>query len=86
MKKLKIAVAITFLAVSTIQISVATASSAVGATSAGLGPEIAAESMTIPPEFSVKLFRGEPDVNAADRFAIDDRGRLWVAENYSYST
>ena len=62
MKKLKIAVAITFLAVLTIQISVATASAAVGATSAGLAPEIAAESMTIPPEFSVKLFRGEPEV------------------------
>ena len=40
--------------------------------------------MTVPPGFSVQLFAGEPDVKQPVAFAMDDRGRLWVAENYSY--
>jgi hypothetical protein len=51
---------------------------------AGLGPEEAARAMTVPPGFRVTLFAGEPDVVQPIAMAIDDRGRLWVAEAYSY--
>jgi putative membrane-bound dehydrogenase-like protein len=51
---------------------------------AGLSPQQAAKAMTVPPGFSVKLFAGEPDVHQPIAMAIDDRGRLWVAEAYSY--
>jgi putative membrane-bound dehydrogenase-like protein len=51
---------------------------------AGLPPKKAAEVMTVPPGFTVKLFAGEPDVHQPIAFCIDDRGRLWVAEAYSY--
>ena len=40
--------------------------------------------MTVPAGFKVTLFAGEPDVVQPIAFAIDDRGRLWVAEAYSY--
>ena len=40
--------------------------------------------MTVPPDFKVTLFAGEPDVVQPIAFASDDRGRLWVAEAYSY--
>jgi putative membrane-bound dehydrogenase-like protein len=51
---------------------------------AGLGPEEAARAMTVPPGFHVTLFAGEPDVVQPIAMAIDDRGRIWVAEAYSY--
>jgi putative membrane-bound dehydrogenase-like protein len=51
---------------------------------AGLPPEKAAQVMTVPEGFEVKLFAGEPDVRQPIAFCIDDRGRLWVAEAYSY--
>jgi putative membrane-bound dehydrogenase-like protein len=51
---------------------------------AGLPPQKAAEVMTVPPGFTVKLFAGEPDVMQPIAFCIDDRGRLWVVEAYSY--
>jgi putative membrane-bound dehydrogenase-like protein len=51
---------------------------------AGLEPKKAAEVMTVPDGFSVKLFAGEPDVKQPIAFCIDDRGRLWVVEAYSY--
>ncbi len=51
---------------------------------AGLSPEEAAKAMTVPEGFKVTLFAGEPDVHQPIAFAIDDRGRLWVAEAYSY--
>ncbi len=50
----------------------------------GLSPEEAARAMTVPPGFQVSLFAGEPDVVQPIAMAIDDRGRLWVAEAYSY--
>jgi putative membrane-bound dehydrogenase-like protein len=40
--------------------------------------------MTLPPGFQATLFAGEPDVVQPIAFAFDDRGRLWVAECYSY--
>ena len=51
---------------------------------AGLDPEAAARAMTVPPGFRVSLFAGEPDVVQPIAMAIDDRGRLWIAEAYSY--
>ena len=50
----------------------------------GLGPKEAAAAMTVPDGFSVTLFAGESDVVQPIAMAIDDRGRLWVAEAYSY--
>ena len=55
-------------------------------TYAGLKPEDAAKAMTVPDGFEVKLFAGEPDIVQPIAFCIDDRGRLWVAEAYSYPT
>jgi putative membrane-bound dehydrogenase-like protein len=51
---------------------------------AGLSPEDAAKAMTVPEGFKVSLFAGEPDVVQPIAMAIDDRGRLWVAEAYTY--
>jgi putative membrane-bound dehydrogenase-like protein len=51
---------------------------------AGLPPEQAAKEMTLPEGFTAKLFAGEPDVKQPIAFALDDRGRVWVAEAYTY--
>jgi len=51
---------------------------------AGLSPEKAATAMTVPEDFTVTLFAGEPDVHQPIGFCIDDRGRLWVAECFTY--
>src|SRR6266699_2437699 len=51
---------------------------------AGLPPEQAAKEMTLPAGFKATLFAGETDVKQPIAFAIDDRGRLWVAEAYTY--
>jgi putative membrane-bound dehydrogenase-like protein len=50
----------------------------------GLSPVDAAKAMTVPEGFKVSLFAGEPDVQQPIAMTIDDRGRLWVAEAYSY--
>ncbi|MBG89178.1 MAG: dehydrogenase [Verrucomicrobiales bacterium] len=47
-------------------------------------PNEAARTMKVPAGFKVSLFAGEPDVKQPIGFCIDDRGRLWVAEAYSY--
>jgi putative membrane-bound dehydrogenase-like protein len=51
---------------------------------AGLPPDKAARAMTVPEGFTVQLFAGEPDVRQPIAMCLDDRGRLWVAEAYSY--
>jgi len=51
---------------------------------AGLTGEQAAKEMTLRPGFSATLFAGEPDIQQPIAFCIDDRGRLWVAEGYTY--
>lgn len=38
-----------------------------------------------PPGFSVSVYAAEPDVQQPIAMATDPRGRLWVAENYTYS-
>ena len=44
----------------------------------------AADMITVPEGFQVKLFAGDPDVRQPVAMALDDRGRLFVAEAYSY--
>ena len=51
---------------------------------AGLPPEEAARVMKLPEGFTVKVCAAEPDVKQPVAMALDDRGRLWVAEAYSY--
>jgi putative membrane-bound dehydrogenase-like protein len=51
---------------------------------AGLTPDEAAKAMTLPPGFKSTMFAGEPDVNQPVGFCMDDRGRLWVAEAWTY--
>ena len=53
---------------------------------AGLSGEEAARAMTLPKGFSVMLAAAEPDVVKPIAFALDDRGRLWVAEGHTYPT
>jgi putative membrane-bound dehydrogenase-like protein len=50
----------------------------------GLSPEEAARAMTLPAGFHARLQAGEPDVVQPIAMAYDERGRLWVAEAYSY--
>jgi putative membrane-bound dehydrogenase-like protein len=50
----------------------------------GLPPEKAAQVMTVPPGFDVKVFAGEPDVHQPIAMCLDDRGRVWVAEGFCY--
>ncbi len=52
-------------------------------------PEEAVAAMTFPdgdPNWHVTLFAAEPDVQQPIAFDFDDRGRLWVAECYSYTS
>ena len=49
-----------------------------------LAPEEAAAAMQLPEGFSATLFAGEPDVRQPIAMKLDDRGRVWVAESYSY--
>ena len=51
---------------------------------AGLPAEEAARVMKLPKGFSVTVSAAEPDVRQPIAMAIDDRGRLWVAEAYTY--
>ena len=50
----------------------------------GLAPADAARQMTVPSGFQVKLAAGEPKIHQPIGFTIDHRGRLWVAEAYTY--
>lgn len=40
--------------------------------------------ITVPDGFNVTLFAGEPDLRRPIAFDFDDRGRIWVVENYSH--
>ncbi|MCL4204083.1 MAG: c-type cytochrome [Pirellulaceae bacterium] len=46
----------------------------------------AAAAITVPEGFRVTLFAGEPDVAQPIAFDLDDRGRLWVVECYTYDS
>src|SRR5437879_3284660 len=47
-------------------------------------PEEAVRRFKAPDGFNVTLFAGEPNVCQPIAMAFDDRGRLWVAECFSY--
>ena len=49
-----------------------------------LSPEESLARITVPEGFNVTLFAGEPDLRRPIAFDFDDRGRLWVIENYSH--
>ncbi len=49
-------------------------------------PEKTVASMYVPPGFKAVLVAAEPDVRQPVAFAIDERGRLWIAEAHSYPT
>ena len=54
----------------------------------GLAPLPAAEAAKrfgLPPGFRVDVFAAEPDVRNPIAACFDPRGRLWVAENYTYA-
>ncbi len=51
---------------------------------AGLTPDVAARAMKLPEGFTASAFAGEPDVQQPIAMTLDDRGRLWIAEAYSY--
>ncbi|MBO0697412.1 MAG: c-type cytochrome [Zavarzinella sp.] len=53
-------------------------------TPAPLPAERAAKEMVLPAGFRATVFAAEPDVVQPISFAIDDRGRLWVAEALNY--
>lgn len=50
-----------------------------------LPPVEAARRLRVPDGFKVTLAAVEPDVRQPIAIAFDDRGRLWVAESYSYN-
>lgn len=49
-----------------------------------LTPTEAVAKMEIPDEFQIDIFAAEPDIGEPIAFTFDDRGRIWVVENYNY--
>ncbi len=47
--------------------------------------EEAAAKMAVPPGFKVNVFASEPDVQNPIAMNWDAKGRLWIAENYTYA-
>ena len=45
----------------------------------------AARGMAMPPGFRCTVFASEPDVQNPIAMAWDNKGRMWVAENYTYA-
>jgi putative membrane-bound dehydrogenase-like protein len=50
-----------------------------------MAPAEAAAGFRVPPGFRVSVFAAEPEVRNPIAMAWDARGRLWVAENYTYA-
>jgi putative membrane-bound dehydrogenase-like protein len=50
-----------------------------------IAPEEALKRLKLPDGFEATLFAAEPDVQQPIAMAFDDRGRLWVAECYTYA-
>ena len=50
----------------------------------GFEAEAAAQAMTVPDGFKVQVIAAEPDLHQPIALTTDTRGRLWVAEAYSY--
>src|SRR5690349_19612555 len=50
-----------------------------------MAPAEAAAKFRMPAGFKATVFAAEPDVQNPIAMAWDSRGRLWVAENYTYA-
>lgn len=50
----------------------------------GLSPLEATKKAALPPDFEMHVFAAEPDVRQPIAFCLDHRGRVWVAEGYTY--
>ena len=50
-----------------------------------LSPQEARAAISLPDGFDVTLYAAEPDVRQPIALATDERGRLWVVENYTYA-
>src|SRR5262245_28628494 len=48
-------------------------------------PQESLAKLTLPPGFKATVFAAEPDVQNPIGMAWDSRGRLWIAENYTYA-
>lgn len=48
-------------------------------------PQAALKMLKLPPGFQASLFAAEPDVQNPVAMAWDAKGRMWVAENYTYA-
>src|SRR5260221_7777140 len=51
---------------------------------AGLSHQDACDKASLPPGFKMHVFAAEPDVRQPIAFCLDHRGRVWVAEGYTY--
>src|SRR5947209_21843 len=49
-----------------------------------LSPEESCRRLKVPPEYEVTVFAAEPDIINPIAFTVDERGRLWVVENFEY--
>ena len=49
-----------------------------------LKPAEAVAKMSIPDGFDISIYAAEPDIGEPIAFTFDDRGRIWVVENYNY--
>lgn len=49
-----------------------------------LKPAEAVAAMAIPEGFEVSIYAAEPDIGEPIAFTFDNRGRVWVVENYNY--
>jgi len=50
-----------------------------------LSPDAAAKALALPAGFNITVFAAEPRVQNPIGIAWDARGRMWVAENYTYA-
>lgn len=55
------------------------------AKSSPLPPDETAAKTVLPTGFRMSVFASEPDVHQPISMATDPKGRLWIAENYTYS-
>ena len=55
------------------------------ATTAPMAPEEVVATAKLPPGFVLSVFAAEPNVQNPIAITTDERGRLWVAENYSWA-
>src|SRR4051812_32041886 len=55
------------------------------ATEGPMPAEEVARTMQLPPGFKCQVFAAEPEVQQPIAMAFDAKGRLWVAEDYTYA-